>query len=88
MRRVHIEAARAAAAAEEAAAAAAAAKIFTVRKNVLSDQSVIWEIWQAGSEQRLASAADEVQAGKLAAVLNAALHLWAAKTPYNTVDAS
>lgn len=43
--------------------------IFYVRENVLSDSSTIWEVWQRGSEQRLASSSHEDKAQAFASRL-------------------
>lgn len=60
---------------------------FYTHENRLTDGSVIWEVWQRGSEQRLASAATEDNALGLVVVLNATVEGWASLTPHNTVDA-
>lgn len=60
---------------------------FQVRKNVLSDSSVIWEIWQRGSDQRLASTDDEIKATTLAINLNDTLLVFELTDNQNTVDA-
>ena len=62
-------------------------QIFTVRRNDLTDGSVIWEVWQRGSEQRLASAGSLRHADHLANSLNLMLDAWTNTTPHNTVDA-
>jgi hypothetical protein len=61
--------------------------VFSIKKNVLSDNSVIWEVWQRGSDQRLASAANELRAAALCGMLASALSTWEHSSRSNTVDA-
>lgn len=60
--------------------------VFTSRKNVLTDGSVIWEVYQNDCDQRLASAATEAEADELVMALDMALTEWAERTVENTVD--
>lgn len=60
---------------------------FSVRKNVLSDSSVVWEIWQRGSDQRLASTDDVIKALTLTHNLNDILLVFELTDYRNTVDA-
>lgn len=60
---------------------------FVTVKNVLSDNSVIWEVRQHGAEGRLASAATEAEAKELEMNLNLAVTDWSERTTDNTVDA-
>lgn len=64
-------------------------KVFLVRKNVLTDQSVIWEVClcDADGYTRIASAATEEQANTLCDSLNVTLHNWELVGTGNTVDA-
>lgn len=59
--------------------------VFYARENVLTDRSVIWEVWQRGSEQRLASAATEAE--RVAHCLRHVMQEFENRTPHNTVDA-
>ena len=60
---------------------------FYIQENTLTDHSVIWEVYQKGSDQRLASAATEHQADDIAYRLNRLLRSWANSDPQNTIDA-
>jgi hypothetical protein len=59
---------------------------FDVRENRLTDGSIIWEIYQDGSAQRLASAATKGEAEELEMALNLAVTDWSERTVQNTVD--
>lgn len=59
---------------------------FYVRKNVLSDGSILWEIYQEGADERLASAATEAEAEELVMALDMAVTEWSERTLENTVD--
>lgn len=61
-------------------------QVFYTVKNTLSDDSVIYEVWQHGSEQRLASADNDLQAEDLASRLNKVLTVWVEASASNTVD--
>lgn len=61
--------------------------LFYVRENVLTDRTVIWEVYQRGSEQRLASAATESEAERVAHCLRHVMQEFENRTPHNTVDA-
>lgn len=61
-------------------------KPFYVHKNKLTDGSVIWEIWQHGTDQRLGSAGDEIAALAFASTLNDACDRFTRSSVENTVD--
>jgi len=61
--------------------------VFYVRENKHTDGSVQFDVYQRGSEQRLASAADELRANALCTMLSDILTAWEASNSGNTVDA-
>ena len=61
-------------------------QVFYCNKNILSDNSVIYEIFQEGSDQRLGSAATEAQADALVVALNDAVDDWVTTTIHNSID--
>jgi hypothetical protein len=59
---------------------------FKVRESRLTDNSVVWEVYQNGSGQRLASTEDETEARDIVDVLNTIMELWAAYKAGNSID--
>jgi hypothetical protein len=62
------------------------ADVFSTRENRLSDGSVIHEVWQRGSDQRLAGASTDMEATLLADRLNTVIDSWLIRTVENSVD--
>ena len=61
--------------------------LFSFTENRHTDGSVQFDIYQRGSDQRLASAATTTQADALCQTLNSACSTWEASNFHNTVDA-
>jgi hypothetical protein len=60
---------------------------FFIKQNDLSDGDVLWEVWQNGSDQRLASTVRRDRAVQLRDELNQASTRWAESAPtLNTID--
>lgn len=62
-------------------------RVFTYRENVHTDGSVQFDIYQRGSDRRLASAETEHSAETLCHNLNGTLYVWERQKATNTVDA-
>lgn len=60
-------------------------KPFFCKRNELSDGSVLWEVYQHGSPQRLASSDSRYEAGHLADALNEECCRWRGPLG-NTID--
>ena len=58
---------------------------FFIKRNELTDGSVLWEVWPNGGELRLASSVSRYEAGKLKDALNATCANWATGLD-NTID--
>jgi hypothetical protein len=59
---------------------------FHTKQEVLSDGSVLWEVWQREADLRLASSVSRYDAADLADALNDACARWQSRTVENTVD--
>lgn len=59
---------------------------FYVHKNVLTNGFVIWEIYQEGADERLASAATEAEAEELVMALDMTVTEWSERSIENTVN--
>lgn len=58
---------------------------FFIKRNELSDGSVLWEVWQNGAELRVGSSVSRYEAADLKDALNAACADWMHKID-NTID--
>jgi hypothetical protein len=60
---------------------------FYIKREELSDGDVLWEVWQNGSDIRLASTTRRDRATELRDALNAACAQWSESAPtLNTID--